>query len=82
MRLATDTAVLELQPGQILTLDDAAGISVRARCGTVWITEEGVLADYVLSAGENRVIANDGRTLVQAMDCSWVSVRPADPILN
>lgn len=76
MDLITESAVLELQPGQVIALDDAQGTSVRARCGTVWLTEEGQKQDYVLGAGERRVIASPGRTLIQAMQTSWVSIRP------
>ena len=76
MNLDTDTAVLELKPGQVLTLDDAEGTSVRLRCGSLWITEEGNVADIVLGAGERRVISHRGRTLIQAMKTSWVSIRP------
>jgi len=76
MNLNTDTAVLELKSGQVLTLDDAEGTSVRLRCGALWITEEGNRDDIVLGAGENRVIAHRGRTLIQAMKTSWVSIRP------
>ena len=77
MDLRTQSAVLELKPGQVVTLDDAEGTSVRTRCGAVWLTEEGEAKDFVLSAGERRVIANPGRTLIQAMQTSWVSIRPA-----
>jgi hypothetical protein len=77
MQLRTDTAVLELKPGQLVALDDAAGTSVSTRCGSVWITEEGERADFVLVAGERRVIGRPGRTLIQAMQPSWVSIRPS-----
>lgn len=74
MELKSDTAVLELQPGQIITLDDAEGTSIRARCGTVWITEEGEQDDFVLNAGDNRIVAKSGRTLIQAIHTSWISI--------
>jgi flagellar motor switch protein FliM len=76
MDLRTESAVLELQPGQVIALEDAQGTVVRARCGTLWLTEEGQRQDFVLGAGERRVIASPGRTLIQAMKTSWVSIRP------
>ena len=82
MELNANTAVLELKPGQIVTLDDAPGASVMARCGSVWITEEGEANDIVLGAGEKRVIANNGRTLIQAMQVSWISIRSPQLALN
>ena len=82
MQVHSDTAVLELKPGQIITLDDAPGASVLARCGSLWITEEGERADIVLHAGEKRVIAKRGRTLIQAMQTSWISIRTTQLALN
>jgi len=76
MDLRTQSAVLELKPGQVVTLDDAEGTSVRTRCGAIWMTEEGESKDFVLGAGERRVIRNRGRTLIQAMKTSWISIRP------
>ena len=78
MDLKTESAVLELKPGQVIALDDAQGASVRARCGSIWITEEGEKRDFVLGAGERRVIMRAGRTLIQAMQTSWVSIRPTE----
>jgi len=75
MELKVDNAVLELKAGEVVTLDDAIGASVQARLGSVWITEEGDVRDIVLGPGENRVIKRAGRTLIQAMQTSWISIR-------
>jgi hypothetical protein len=75
MELKLDSAVLELKAGEVVTLDDAIGASVQARLGSVWITEEGDVRDIVLGPGENRVIKRPGRTLIQAMQTSWISIR-------
>ena len=75
MELNVDDAVLELKAGQVITLDDAIGASVQARLGSVWITEEGDARDIVLGPGEQRVIKRAGRTLIQAMQTSWVAIR-------
>jgi|EndMetStandDraft_4_1072995.scaffolds.fasta_scaffold1259105_1 hypothetical protein len=75
MELKLDSAVLELKAGEVVTLDDAIGASVQARLGSVWITEEGDVRDIVLGPGENRVIKRAGRTLIQAMQTSWISIR-------
>ncbi len=82
MELRSDTAVLALKPGEIVTLDDAAGTSVRARCGSIWVTEEGERTDFVLNAGDSRVIAKSGRTLIQAMQTSWISIWSRDEIAS
>ena len=75
MELKVDNAVLELKAGQVITLDDAIGASVQARLGSLWITEEGDVRDIVLGPGEQRVIKRAGRTLIQAMQTSWISIR-------
>jgi DUF2917 family protein len=75
MELKANTARLELKAGEVVTLDDAVGASVQARLGSVWITEEGDVRDIVLGPGEQRVIARAGRTLIQAMQTSWISIR-------
>ena len=75
MELNVGNAVLELKAGQVITLDDAIGASVQARLGSVWITEEGDVRDIVLGPGEQRVIKRAGRTLIQAMQTSWISIR-------
>ena len=82
MKLNANNAVLELKPGQIVTLDDADGASVTVRTGSLWITEEGELKDIVLSPGEKRVITHPGRTLMQAMRTTWVAICTPQMALN
>jgi len=67
MRLDLDAPVLALQSGQLITLDDARGTCIQSRCGTLWVTEEGEHADFILGPGETLVLARSGRALVQAM---------------
>jgi hypothetical protein len=74
MNINTNAATLELKAGQVLALDDARGTTVKAKCGALWITEEGNPSDIVLGAGEGRVISRGGRTLIQAMKRTWVSI--------
>jgi hypothetical protein len=75
MELRLKTPVVALQAGEVLTLDDVEGASIKARCGTLWITQEGDLEDVVLREGEHFVVRHPGRTLVQAFDPAWVSIR-------
>lgn len=63
-----------LETGQVLSLDDARGMRIRAKAGTVWVTEEGDLDDHIVDAGEARVIAHDGRTVVQALEHAWIAI--------
>ena len=64
-----------LAPGQVATLDDACGAAIHSREGRLWITEEGVLEDFVVAPGESFVVRRAGRTLVQALEAAWITVR-------
>lgn len=75
MELSIDRPLIALEPGQVVTLDDAAGTRVTARYGKVWVTEEGSLDDHIVSAGEAYVLGRDGRTVVQALEPAWVALR-------
>lgn len=74
MVLNLKTPVVALEPGQVLSLDDAAGTRIVAREGIVWVTEEGVFADHIVGPGESLVISQGGRTLVQALQPAWVAI--------
>ena len=41
MNLNINSAALALDPGQLVTLDDACGTQIRMQDGSAWITEEG-----------------------------------------
>jgi hypothetical protein len=66
--------VVELQQGEILPLERARGVRITAVEGTLWVTEEHDPMDVVLEAGESHAVETAGRTLVQAMDRSRLSL--------
>jgi hypothetical protein len=66
---------LALETGEVVTLDDAAGRTICARSGRVWITEEGTPHDHIVESGGCRVVERAGRTLVQAMAPSLVAIQ-------
>ncbi len=82
MKLDIRKPVLVLEPGEVVTLDDAEGTRILARTGSVWVTEEGTGADNVLGPGQSFTIGRPGRTVVQALKTAWVSItdgaRPAN----
>lgn len=75
MQITLTSPLLALAAGQLLALDDVAGACIRPRRGTVWITEEGRLEDAVVRPGEAHCVERQGRTLIQAFDPAWISIR-------
>ena len=63
-----------LEPGEVMTLDDAEGTRIVAQRGTVWVTEEGDPADHIVRPGQSLVVKHSGRTLVQAMQCARIAL--------
>ena len=78
MELRIEQPLIALEPGQVVTLDDAAGTRVSARYGAVWVTEEGSPEDHIVQPGDTHVVGRDGRTVVQAMQPAWIALRPAN----
>ena len=74
MELNVKTPVLALEEGQLLTLDDAEGLRILARSGTVWVTEEGDRKDHIVGPGDTLIVAHPGRTIVQALQPAWISI--------
>ncbi len=74
MELNLKAPVLALDAGQILTLDDAEGLHILARSGTVWVTEEGSPDDHIIGPGDTLIVAHPGRTVVQALYPAWISL--------
>jgi hypothetical protein len=74
MQLQLQQPVIALEAGQVVTLDDAQGTRILTRMGTVWVTEEGDTRDHVVGPGDTLVVARPGRTLVQALKPSWISL--------
>ena len=75
MDMIIESPVLALQPGQVVTLDDAQGVRIRATGGSVWVTYEDNLKDLVIGPGETLVIARNGRTVVQALQPAQVALQ-------
>ena len=75
MELRIEQPLIALEPGQVVTLDDAAGTRVSARYGAVWITEEGSEKDHIVHPGEALVLARRGRAVVQALQPAWVTLQ-------
>jgi hypothetical protein len=75
MDMIIESPVLSLEPGQVVTLDDARGIRIRASGGAVWVTYEDNPGDFIVGPGETHVVARNGRTVVQAMQPAHLAVQ-------
>ena len=82
MQLNVRQPELALETGQVLTLDDAEGLRILARAGTVWVTEEGDVMDHIVRPGDTLTVAHRGRTVVQALQPSWISIGEPAPAAN
>ena len=58
---------LALRRNDVLPLGDAHGRALSSAGGTLWITIDGDLHDYVLEPGQTMRIASHARTLVSAL---------------
>jgi len=60
-----------------LGIEDGRGMRVGVTAGRVWLTQHGDVRDVVLGPGERFVIDRAGRTLVQALDTTELSLDAA-----
>ena len=74
MQIELASPLFALEPGQVVSLDDARGTCIRARYGAVWVTEEGSVKDHILRAGTSHVVSRAGRTVVQALEPAWIAL--------
>ncbi|HUP97352.1 MAG TPA: DUF2917 domain-containing protein [Usitatibacter sp.] len=75
MTLTLERPTLALEAGQVLALDDIAGTRISTRAGTVWVTYEDSRKDLILAPGDSLVVAQDGRTVVQALEAAFVTLQ-------
>jgi hypothetical protein len=74
MKIELDAGALRLARGQTLKMQDAAGSTICAREGTVWITEENSRKDVVLEPGHCYRLGKPGLAIVQAFADASVSL--------
>ena len=68
------TKIWELEPGELVRLDDAHGITLRVTRGALWITQQRDVRDIVLTAGDAYTIERRGLTVVEAQGRATVCV--------
>ena len=70
-----DNPWVSLAAGEVLSLDDAEGLLIHARIGTVWVTKEDDVEDHIIGPGDALVIDKPGRTVVQALAPARLLIR-------
>jgi hypothetical protein len=74
MELSIKAPNIALNVGEVFTVDDAEGLRIVARRGTVWVTEEGDSEDHIVGPGDALTVAHPGRTVVQALQPAWITL--------
>ena len=65
---------IALARGEIMSLRGAAGQTVHAREGTLWVTEERADGDVMLQRGQSFRISGRGLTVVEAFSDASVTI--------
>jgi Protein of unknown function (DUF2917) len=58
----------------VACIANGCGMTVRVEAGSVWLTQEGIARDVLLSAGESFRIERDGSTLVSALKAPFALI--------
>lgn len=74
MEIDLDEITIQLSKGNLISLPDAEGSTVAVLWGSVWITQAGILRDYVLNAGESFTSRGDGKILISAFENSALTI--------
>lgn len=75
MNMSLDHAVLTLPRHAYLELRDAAGATLTAMQGSIWVTQEGDTRDMVLRAGDTFRLDRQGLTVVRATELTRLRLR-------
>ena len=78
MSVVHDHDTIDLATGKLLHLRDAAGLTVEASHGIVWITLTDDERDVILEAGQSFTIDRPGLTLVSAMGDASIELSRAE----
>jgi Protein of unknown function (DUF2917) len=65
---------VNLIAGQVMRLDNPAGVEVACETGRVWITEERGLDDFWLQAGDRVRLTRHGLAIVEATQSARVRI--------
>jgi Protein of unknown function (DUF2917) len=67
---------IDLDREQLLVLEDRAGARIRVLSGGLWLTEEGRPDDRFARPGDELVLSEPGRAVLEGLDRSRIEVTP------
>jgi hypothetical protein len=79
MKVHAGGSLLHLRDRQAINMQDAAGWTVTALAGSVWITQEGDNRDIALNKGESFTVERSGSTLVSPFGDARICVSHKEP---
>jgi len=68
--------------GETIAKELASGSRVCVVSGRIWLTEPTLMADFVLGAGEEYVVAEGGRVLIDSDDRACVRILASQNVPN
>jgi Protein of unknown function (DUF2917) len=74
MKRNPDATTMEMRSGQIERLYGATGVRLTCHRGTVWVTQEGLLRDDFLAAGNSLELVASGLTLIEGVGRAGASL--------
>lgn len=80
MKLTLNHQRIDIDRMRTIALTDAFDVEVVCLRGCLWLTEDRLLEDHFLQAGESRTVRSRGRVLVTALEPS--SLRALEPIAH
>lgn len=63
-----------IKQGGMLRIEDARGVQLQVRSGSLWVTQRGDRRDYYLKAGQTFRAARAGGVLAQALEPASVTI--------
>jgi Protein of unknown function (DUF2917) len=74
METLTQCFSLDLAPGSVYQVARARGARVRVKHGQVWLTEEGLITDSVLTKDAVHTVQGQGAVVIEALTVTSICV--------
>lgn len=74
MYIDIDSSTINLDMNGMVTLQDGSGAQVVCRSGSLWVTQEGELKDWVIEPDNVLTIHRSGRTIITALEAASLTL--------